>query len=84
MDRVNTYWIEEFKIDGIRFDFTKGFTNNANADNYDAGRIGELKRLANQLWSVDNDFYVILEHWGPNSEEKELSDHGMLLWGNAV
>ncbi|MGB2274998.1 MAG: T9SS type A sorting domain-containing protein, partial [Schleiferiaceae bacterium] len=63
---------------------TKGFTNNANADNYDAGRIAELKRLANQLWSVDNDFYVILEHWGPNSEEKELSDHGMLLWGNAV
>ena len=84
MDRINTYWIEEFKIDGIRFDFTKGFTNNSNANNYDAGRIGELKRLANQLWSVDNDFYVILEHWGPNSEEKELSDHGMLLWGNAV
>ena len=40
MDRINTYWIEEFKIDGIRFDFTKGFTNNSNANNYDAGRIG--------------------------------------------
>lgn len=84
MDRINTYWIEEFKIDGIRFDFTKGFTNSSNADAYQPGRISALKRLADTLWNVDSDFYVILEHWGPNQEEKELSDYGMLLWGNVT
>ncbi|REJ63110.1 MAG: T9SS C-terminal target domain-containing protein [Bacteroidetes bacterium] len=84
MDRINTYWIEEFKIDGIRFDFTKGFTNNSNADNYSSSRIAALKRMADTLWNVDQDFYVILEHWGPNNEEKELSDYGMMLWGNAT
>ena len=84
MDRINTYWIEEFKIDGIRFDFTKGFTNSSNADNYQAPRIAALKRMADVCWNKDADFYVILEHWGPNQEEKELSDYGMMLWGNAV
>ncbi len=84
MDRINTYWIEEYNIDGIRFDFTKGFTNSSNADSYQAPRITELKRLADTLWNVDPDFYVILEHWGPNQEEKELSDYGMLLWGNVT
>ncbi len=27
VDRVNSYWLEEFRVDGFRFDFTKGFTN---------------------------------------------------------
>lgn len=84
MDRINTYWIENFNIDGIRFDFTKGFTNSSNADSYQAARISAIKRMADECWNVDPDFYVILEHWGPNQEEKELSDYGMLLWGNAT
>ena len=84
MDRINTYWIENFNIDGIRFDFTKGFTNSSNADGYQSTRIAALKRMADVCWNVDQDFYVILEHWGPNQEEKELSDYGMLLWGNAT
>ena len=28
VDRVLKYWLTEFKIDGFRFDFTKGFGNN--------------------------------------------------------
>ncbi|MEM9025041.1 MAG: FlgD immunoglobulin-like domain containing protein, partial [Bacteroidota bacterium] len=27
-------------------------------------------------------FYVILEHFADNSEEKELADYGMMFWGN--
>jgi len=84
MDRINTFWIDEYRIDGIRFDFTKGFTNSSNADSYQAPRIAALKRLADTLWNVKPNFYVILEHWGPNQEEKELSDYGMLLWGNVT
>ena len=84
MDRINTFWINEYNIDGIRFDFTKGFTNSSNADSYQSTRISALKRMADTLWDINPDFYVILEHWGPNQEEKELSDYGMMLWGNVV
>ena len=83
IDRVNTYWIEEYNIDGIRFDFTKGFTNNPNSG-WDIQRQDLLKRMADSIWNVRHDFYVILEHWGDNNEEKLLSEYGMLLWGNAT
>jgi len=83
MDWVNTYWINEYKIDGIRFDFTKGFTN-AGDVGYDQTRINLLKRMADTLWSLDSDFYVMLEHWADNNEEKQLSDYGMMLWGNVA
>ena len=84
MDRINTFWINEYNIDGIRFDFTKGFTNSSNADSYQSTRISALKRMADTLWDINPDFYVILEHWGPDQEEKELSNYGMMLWGNVV
>lgn len=88
VDRINRYWIEEYKIDGFRFDFTKGFGNNIKgADDpwgslYDADRIRLLKRMADKIWDVDSTVYVILEHLAENSEEIELADYGMLLWGN--
>lgn len=82
VDRVNTFWLEEFHFDGFRFDFTKGFTNSTNPDSYDNNRINILKRMANSIWSVSPDAYVILEHWGNNDEEKVLANYGMMLWGN--
>ena len=84
IDRINLYWLQEFNIDGIRFDFTKGFINSSNMDSYSAPRISVLKRMADAIWAADSNFYVILEHWGPNNEEQVLSDYGMLLWGNVV
>jgi 1,4-alpha-glucan branching enzyme len=83
--RIVQYWLEEFKIDGFRFDFTKGFTNQQTAGqgwNYDAARIANLKRIADQVWEVNPNAYVILEHFTANNEEKELADYGMMLWGN--
>lgn len=99
IDRVNSYWMEEYKIDGFRFDLSKGFTqkvtftgydevnnvalyNEGAASQYDAERIGYLKRMADQIWSVNPDAYVILEHFTDNSEEKELAEYGMMTWGN--
>lgn len=86
--RVTQFWIEEYKIDGFRFDLSKGFTQFNSGNNsdlmaqYDASRIAILKDYANHIWSIDADNYVILEHFGGNVEEEELSDHGMMLWGN--
>ena len=80
MDRVNLFWISEYKVDGFRFDFTKGFVNSS--ANYSTERINILKRMADTIWSVYPETYVILEHWSDNNEEKILAEYGMMLWGN--
>jgi len=88
VDRTLKYWLTEFKFDGFRFDFTKGFGNNYKpmsdpwGSNYDADRIRLLKRMVNKAWSYDPSAIMIFEHLAVNSEEKELSDAGILLWGN--
>ncbi len=83
VDRVNRYWMTEYRVDGFRFDFTKGFTNTPGEGwDYDSSRISILKRMADTIWSTNPDAYVILEHFTDNEEEKELSDYGMLVWGN--
>ncbi len=84
IDRVNEFWLTEYKIDGFRFDFTRGFTNKSGSSGpYDQARIDLIKRMADQIWAVDPNAYVILEHLvDSNSEMKALADYGMLLWGN--
>ncbi|MAJ51556.1 MAG: hypothetical protein CMB82_08080 [Flammeovirgaceae bacterium] len=88
MDRIVAYWIEEFNIDGYRFDLSKGLTQkNTLGDvtewgKYDASRVAILKHIADVVWEADSDAYVILEHFSENPEESELADYGMMLWGN--
>ena len=85
VDSINTFWLEEYNIDGFRFDFTKGLTNNSSSDegwSYDQQRIDNLKRMADEIWKTNPEAYVILEHFTENSEEKELSNYGMMTWGN--
>lgn len=83
VDSVNSYWLKHYKVDGFRFDFTKGFTNTSGDGwNYDASRIAILKRMADKIWEVNDTAFVILEHFTDNSEEIELSTYGMLIWGN--
>jgi len=84
VDRVNRYWMSEYRFDGFRFDFTKGFTNTpGNGWAYDQARINILERMADSIWAFKPDAYVILEHFADNSEEKVLANHGMMLWGNS-
>ncbi len=86
--RILAYWISDFKVDGFRFDLSKGFTQfNSGTDaglmaKYDASRIAILKDYANSIWSHDTSNYVILEHFAENNEETELSNYGMMLWDN--
>lgn len=84
--RVLKHWLTEYKLDGFRFDLSKGLTQTpsteSTASNYDATRIAILKEYNNQIQSVHPGAYTILEHFCDNSEEMELSQEGMLLWGN--
>ncbi|HEY7751243.1 MAG TPA: alpha-amylase family glycosyl hydrolase, partial [Ignavibacteriaceae bacterium] len=88
VDRVNRQWLSEFKIDGFRFDLSKGFTqfNSGNDVNlwgqYDQSRIDILKRMSDSIWVNFPDAYVILEHFAVNTEETVLSNYGTMLWGN--
>ena len=85
VDRVTKYWLTEYKVDGFRFDFTKGFTNTpGDGSGYDASRIAILERMADKIWEVNPKAYVILEHFAANNEEQVLSSYhnGMLIWGN--
>ena len=88
VDTVVKYWIKEYKIDGYRFDLSKGFTQrNTPTDvaawsSYDQSRINLWKRIADKLRPSCQDCYLILEHFADNNEEKVLSDYGFMFWGN--
>ncbi|CAF4739582.1 unnamed protein product, partial [Rotaria sp. Silwood1] len=87
VDRVVTHWLTNFKVDGFRWDLSKGFTQNSTTDvgawgNYDASRIVIWKRIYDKMQAVSANSYCILEHFAANNEETELSNYGMLLWGN--
>jgi 1,4-alpha-glucan branching enzyme len=88
VDSVTTYWLKEYKVDGYRFDLSKGFTQKYCGNDvgmwssYDASRCVILKRIANRIWSIDSTAYVILEHFAENREEQELAECDMLLWNN--
>ena len=81
-----TFLLEEYNIDGFRFDLTKGFTQKSSsestASNYDASRIAILKDYNATIKAVKPETYVILEHFCDNREETELSNDGMMVWRN--
>lgn len=94
--RTLKHWIQDFKIDGFRWDLTKGFTQNCSGgddactNNYQADRVAVLKEYADYQWSLDNDQYVIFEHLGTGgsaNEETEWANYryaegkGIMLWG---
>jgi len=83
VDRVTSYWINEFHIDGYRFDFAKGFTNSGgDGGAYDPSRIAIMQRIANKIWAIDSTSILILENFVDNSEEQVESNFGFLTWGN--
>ena len=92
VNRTVTYWIEEFQIDGMRWDLTKGFTQNCTSsddsctNSPQADRVEVLKGYADNQWASDEDFYVIFEHLGQIEEEEQWANYrvdegkGILLW----
>jgi glycosidase len=83
--RVIKQWIEEYKIDGFRWDLTKGFTQNCPSDvaggqgpctdNYQQDRIDVLKAYADYSWLLDPTHYTIFEHLGGNTEEQQWANY---------
>ncbi len=90
--RVIEHWLQEYKLDGFRWDLSKGFTQNIQCggstsnesciSEYHADRVAIWKRYYDTMQLKSVGTYCILEHFATNSEEIELSNYGMLLWGN--
>lgn len=80
------FLLEEYHVDGFRFDLTKGLTqkvsNESNASAYDASRVAILSDYAMAAQSVKPDVYLILEHFCDDREETELAKKGIMLWRN--
>lgn len=80
------FLLDEYKIDGFRFDLTKGFTNKTSNEgtsgNYDASRVAILKDYYLAIKEVNPDAIMICEHLAGIEEESELSQIGMKLWRN--
>lgn len=87
--RVVEHWLTEYKLDGFRFDLSKGFTQTNSGGNvglwgqYDASRVALWKKYYDTLQVKSPGSYAILEHFADDVEERELSDYGMMFWGNA-
>ena len=93
--RVVKQWVEEYKIDGLRWDLTKGFTQNCSASDenctnaYQQDRVDVLKSYADYSWSLDPTHYTIFEHLGTDLEEQQWANYkiaespskGIMMWG---
>jgi len=95
VERVVKQWIEEYKIDGFRWDLTKGFTqactdsDESCTNKYQQDRVDILKKYADYSWGLDPTHYTIFEHLGTDAEEKQWADYragetpgkGVMMWG---
>jgi 1,4-alpha-glucan branching enzyme len=87
-ENVMKYWMQEYHIDGYRFDEAKGYTQfNSGSDynawaNYDASRVSLWEMYNTYMTGLDPSFYVILEMFSANNEESVLAGKGMMMWAN--
>lgn len=88
--KVLKHWLQEFKIDGFRFDLSKGLTQTNTGGNisawsaYDQSRINIILDYAASIRQTDPSAFIILEHLGVVSEESVYADNGLMLWGKAT
>ena len=94
VNRVLEQWIKEYKIDGFRWDLTKGFTQNCTASDesctgsYQQDRVDILKLYSDYQWSYDPTSYIIFEHLGTDAEEQQWANYrinegkGVMMWDN--
>ncbi|TAD86772.1 MAG: T9SS C-terminal target domain-containing protein [Bacteroidetes bacterium] len=93
VEDVMRHWLEEFRIDGFRWDLSKGFTQRQTCDNngancnvgswnaFDQSRVNIWNRIYNQSQAISPNCYMILEHLGDDDEENALARMGMMFWG---
>jgi hypothetical protein len=88
-ERFIQHWLSEYRIDGFRWDLSKGFTTQNCAGNqgcwdaFNQGRIDIWQNYYNVMQTASAGSYCILEHFAASAEDAELARRGMLIWGNS-
>ena len=91
--QVIQFWLQEYHVDGYRFDLAGGFSQKpkttGNYEDYDPSRVAIWEDYYDYQMSVDNTSYPILEFFphpasgsNPTDEGKVLSDYGLMMWNN--
>ncbi len=89
-DDVLTFWLQEYKVDGFRFDLVKGLGDNSSYSNsgdaatnaYNQSRIDRMKRLQGVVNQVHPGAYFINENLAGAREENAMAATGQLNWAN--
>ena len=84
------YWMEEYKVDGFRFDLVKGLGDNdsyANAGDaatnaFNQSRIDNMRAIQLAMAEVNPDAYFINENLAGAEEENAMAAFGQLNWSN--
>ena len=87
VQNVMKYWVNEYHIDGFRFDQSKAFTPTTSTTDaawsaYDPLRVSILTGYNDYLKSLNSSLYLILEHFANNDEQTVLTNAGMMVWTN--
>lgn len=90
-NRVYAYWINNYHLDGFRFDLAGGYTqtqynltDNTWESTVDQGRMNTWDNINTELQSIKPNTYCILESFVNYTEQKHYTDNGMLTWGNGA
>jgi len=87
-ENVMKYWVQQYHIDGYRFDEAKGYTQvNSGSDEtawaaYDQTRVDLWTKYNAYMKTLDPNLYVILEMFSANNEEADYAALGMMCWTN--
>ena len=80
------YWIEEYKVDGYRFDLVKGLGDNdsyrSGTEAYNSSRVARMTRIHSAMKEVKPDAYFINENLAGDKEENEMAADGQMNWAN--
>jgi 1,4-alpha-glucan branching enzyme len=95
LSRALKFWLTEYKVDGFRFDLSKGLTQTVsnggavnpnatlNCSTYDQSRIDNIKTYVDAVKSTNPKAYAILEHFCDDAEENTLAAYdSTMLWRN--
>ena len=80
LDAANRWWMEEYHIDGYRYDLTGGFIQSGNFFGYNQQRINTLNRMAGKIFARDPKALLIYENLidgpGDTDEYRALTTFG--------
>lgn len=87
---VVKYWMEEYHVDGYRFDLVKGLgDNDSYADNgdsgtnaYNASRIANMRAIQEAMIEINPDAIFINENLAGADEENAMAAYGQQNWAN--